>query len=69
MQVRSQQNDTIDALVWRYLGETAGLVERTLEMNPALAQLGAVLPRGTLVTLPAASQNTAATTELIQLWD
>ena len=30
MQVRTQQHDTVDALVWRYLGDGAGYVEQTL---------------------------------------
>ena len=31
MQVRTRQHDTVDALVWRYLGDGAGYVEHTLE--------------------------------------
>lgn len=69
MQVRSRQNDTVDALVWRYLGESAGYVERTLELNPALAQYGAVLPSGTVVTLPAPATTPSKTQNTIQLWD
>ena len=36
MRVYAHQGDTLDALVWRHLGRTAGLVERALELNPGL---------------------------------
>lgn len=69
MQVRAQQHDTVDALVWRYLGDVAGYVEQTLELNPGLAQHGAVLPSGLIVTLPEPVASTAAVVDLVQLWD
>ena len=71
MQVRTRQHDTVDALVWRYLGDGAGYVEQTLEMNPALARQGAVLPAGLIVTLPepAPSTGQVAAADLVQLWD
>ena len=69
MQVRTQQHDTVDALVWRYLGDGAGYVEQTLEMNPALAHHGAVLPAGLVVTLPEPAASVAAVADLVQLWE
>lgn len=71
MQVRTQQYDTVDALIWRYLGDGAFYVEQTLEMNPGLAQHGAVLPPGLIVTLPepAPSTGRVAAADLVQLWD
>ena len=69
MQVRTQQHDTVDALVWRYLSDGAGYVEQTLEMNPALARHGAVLPAGLVVTLPEPTASVAAVADLVQLWD
>lgn len=71
MRVHAQQGDTLDALCWRHLGSTAGLVEQALELNPGLAGLGPVLPLGTAVTLPAVSSTStsAATQPLVQLWD
>ena len=69
MQVRTRQHDTVDALVWRYLGDGAGYVEHTLEMNPALARHGAVLPAGLVVTLPEPAASVAAVADLVQLWD
>ena len=52
-QVRSVQGDTVDLICWRTYGRTAGITEQVLEANPGLADLGAELPIGTLVTLPA----------------
>ena len=71
MQVRTRQHDTVDALVWRYLGDGAGYVEQPLEMNPALARHGAVLPAGLVVTLPepVTSPGRVATADLVQLWE
>lgn len=69
MQVRAQQHDTVDALVWRYLGDGAGYVEQTLELNPGLAQHGAVLPSGLIVTLPEPVASSSAVVDLVQLWD
>jgi phage tail protein X len=69
MQVRSQQNDTLDLVVWRYLGDGAGYVEQALELNPHLAAHGAVLPGGTLIELPAPRIAPASTQSSISLWD
>ncbi|MCT8273348.1 tail protein X [Xanthomonas translucens] len=70
MRVYAQQGDTVDLLCWRYLGSTTGLVEKTLERNPGLAQLGLVLPHGTPVDLPEVSTTTnAAAAATVQLWD
>jgi len=68
--VRSLQGDTVDALCWRELGATTGVVEAVLELNRDLSDLGAILPTGTLVQLPDRSASTA--TPVIptqQLWD
>ena len=47
MRVYAHQGDTLDALVWRHLGRTAGLVEQALELNPGLCVHGPILPHGT----------------------
>lgn len=67
-QVRALQGDTLDALCWRHYGRTAGVVELALEANPGLADLGPVLPMGTLVTLPPAPP-AREDRRIIQLWD
>ena len=46
----------LDLLLWRRFGrEVPGLVDATFELNPGLAALGPLLPRGTqvVVDLPA----------------
>lgn len=69
MQVRANQGETLDALCQRVLGRTAGVTEATLAANPGLADQGAVLPIGTLVNLPDATQATQTQAALVQLWD
>ena len=67
MEVTALQGDSVDNLCYRHLG-TSDAVEATLEANPGLAALGAILPMGTVVALPDAVQSTP-TKNLIQLWD
>lgn len=69
MQVRSQQGDTLDALMFRYLGASSGYVEQALTLNPSLAALGAVLPAGTMVTLPDAMEAPTSARDSISLWE
>lgn len=70
MRVYARQSDTLDALCWRHLGRTAGLVERAMELNPGLCEHGPVLPHGTAVDLPEITTTaTAVTRPLVQLWD
>ena len=64
--VHARQGDTLDALLHRHIGQTAGHTEATLAANPRLADHGAVLPIGTtvhIVTAPAAPRR------LVHLWD
>lgn len=68
MQVRAQQNDTIDLLCWRHLGATAGVVEATLKLNPGIAESGPVLPHGKIVQLPDLATD-SETANVVQLWD
>lgn len=67
-QKRTQQNDTVDALCWRHYGRTAGVVEAVLNANPGLANYGAVLPAGLLITLPDI-QTSAPERQMVSLWD
>ena len=46
MQVRSQQNETLDGIIWRYLGDGTAYLEQALKLNPHIAGFGAVLPAG-----------------------
>lgn len=63
----SMQGDTLDALCWRHLGRTQGVVEATLKLNPGLADMGLVLPTGTSVKLARPASSKTQTT--VQLWD
>lgn len=71
MRVHAMQGDTLDLLCWRHLGSTAGMVEKALELNPGLAEMGLILPHGTPVELPDVTTSTtnAATKPTVQLWD
>lgn len=63
---RARQGDTLDRICHRHYGYTAGITEAVLEANPGLCELGALLPSGTPVTLPAIAP--AATAPSVQLW-
>ncbi|MDC9821971.1 tail protein X [Pectobacterium punjabense] len=67
MNVIAQQGDTLDALCYRHYGRTQGAVEVVLATNPGLAELGAILPHGTAVTLPDIAA--APVRESVQLWE
>lgn len=66
--VRAHQGETLDALCQRVLGRTAGVTEQALALNPGLADLGPVLPHGTLVTLPDEQAAQPVVADTIQLW-
>lgn len=68
--VYAQQNDNLDAIAYRYFGQTLGVVEQLLELNPKLATQP-LLALGTAVVLPDQTQvnKNTITTNIIQLWD
>lgn len=68
MRVHAQQNDTVDAICWRHLGATAGVVEQTLKLNPGLVDQGIVLAHGTPVILPDAVP-VQVVKKTVRLWD
>ncbi|MGC6408496.1 tail protein X [Bisgaard Taxon 45] len=67
MQVYTEQNDTLDAVIFRHIGTSNGLLEETLLLNPQLANQ-AVLEIGTVVILPSKQQQTIKKDSL-KLWD
>ncbi|MBU9490285.1 tail protein X [Burkholderia multivorans] len=70
MWVRALQGETVDALCWRVLGRTRGVVEAVLELNRDIAQYGPILPHGLLVELPdEVPQAAQSGAERLQLWD
>ncbi len=64
----AQQGDTLDQLAWRELGMGSADIGPLLLANRGIADLGAVLPEGTIVTVPDPSP-TADTLAIVQLWD
>lgn len=66
--VIANQGDTVDAICWRYYGRTAGVTEAVLDANPGLADLGPVIPHGTMVELPEQAVR-AEQRQMVNLWD
>ena len=64
--IYSIQNDSLDAICYRYYGES--VVEEVMAANPQLARADVILPIGTAVILPNIIQTTA-NKQTIQLWD
>ncbi|SCU94252.1 Tail protein X [Cupriavidus necator] len=67
MRVRTIQGDTVDSVCQRIYGRTAGVTEAVFEANPGLADLGPVLPHGTVIDLPDTPPQPAV--QRVQLWD
>lgn len=65
--VIAQQNDTVDAICYRYYGRTAKTVEAVYAANPRLADIGVILPMGTRVDMPVVTDKPENTT--VNLWD
>ncbi|MDG2513196.1 tail protein X [Sphingobium yanoikuyae] len=66
----ARSGDKLDLLIWREAGLGPAEISRVCDANPGLADLGLILPLGTVVIVPATA-DTAATRvlPLIQLWD
>ena len=65
--VTSLQGDTVDLICQRVYGDESGFVEKVLTANPGLADLGPVLPIGTVVFTPELAK--PADLPTISLWD
>ena len=65
----AEQGETLDALCWRVLGETGGVVEQALELNRGLADQGALLIEGQTVILPVLADPYTPEHEIVKLWD
>lgn len=68
----ARQGDKLDQLLFRDAGLGPNELTRVLDANPGLADLGPVLPLGTVVVVPAAATAQASATRvrpLLQLWD
>lgn len=65
----AKSGDKLDLLLWRDAGLPASELTRVLDANPGLADLGTILPIGTVVIVPASQQDsTTPVLPLIQLW-
>lgn len=62
------QNETLDELCWRVLGQTEFVVEQALELNRGLADQGPVLREGQVIILPVRLPDTVPENKIIQLW-
>ena len=66
----ARSGDKLDLLLWRDAGLGPGEIARVCDANPGLADLGPILPLGTVVTVPATADTGAPRAlPLIQLWD
>ncbi len=63
----TRQGQTVDLVCLAHYGKTAGVTEMVLENNHGLADLGPVLPIGTIILLPEA-QATETAPALVSLW-
>lgn len=67
----AKQGDKLDQLLWREAGLGPGEITRVLDANPGLADLGTILPLGTVVIVPATvtqEGNANRVLPLVQLW-
>ena len=68
MQVRAQQNDNLDAIVYRHFGKSEGLLEIACELNPHLMNQP-IIPIGTIVNLPDPdTEKISVAQDTLQLW-
>lgn len=67
-QYRASEGDTLDYIAWKVYGTQGGqVVEKLVDANPGLADLGPQLPAGTIVTCPAIDTTQKAAG--VRLWD
>ncbi|AXB75480.1 tail protein X [Novosphingobium sp. P6W] len=67
----AKQGDKLSLLIWRDAGLGPSDLARVLNANPGLADLGTILPLGTVVIIPATAEpngSAARVLPLIQLW-
>lgn len=68
MKVYAQQNDNLDAIIYRYFGTSYGWLEETLRLNPKLTA-DAIIEIGTEVILPdRTSEAVTVKSDSINLW-
>lgn len=66
----SGEDITVDLVLWRRFGRAGqAMVERTLVLNPGVAEAGAVLPVGTRLLLPLPPAPSAVVAEPVSLFE
>lgn len=67
-QYRTSDGDTADYIAWKFYGTQDGqVVERLVDANPGLADIGPLLPAGMVIELP--ELETVGVTQGVKLWD
>lgn len=67
----AKAGDKLDLLLWRDAGLGPSEITRVLDANPGLADVGTILPLGTVVIVPATATRAANANRvlpLVQLW-
>ena len=64
---RTKDGDILDDVVFRYYGTTQGTVEKVLEANQNLADIGPIFPVGIEIELPEIKGPMAE--QPVRLWD
>ncbi len=62
----TKDGDVLDAICWKYYNKTSGVLEKVLEANRHLAELGAIFSAGVKIILPDLTQEEE--TESVKLW-
>ena len=62
----TKDGDVLDEICWKYYGSTSGTVEKVLEANRHLAELGSIFAAGIKIILPDLAQEEE--TESVKLW-
>ena len=62
----TKDGDVLDAICCKYYGSTTGVVEKVLEANRHLAELGSIFAAGVKIILPDLTQEEE--TESVKLW-
>ncbi len=63
---QTKDGDVLDTICWKYYGSTTGVVEKVLEANRHLAELGAIFSAGVKIVLPDLTPEEE--TESVKLW-
>lgn len=62
----TKDGDVLDAICWKYYGSASRTVEKVLEANRHLAELGNIFTAGVKIILPDLAQEEE--TESVKLW-